>query len=82
MRNKNLNIDVPYPKSGIFINDREKTSYGVGYSELTKIGDNIASGSIRVFVNATADNVSYDALFSLSASQDFVEMEVSHVKGV
>ena len=83
IRNKNLKVDVPYPKSGIFINDVPTTSYGVGYTELTKMGNNIASSSIHMFVNATqANNVSYDAVFSLAASQDFVEMEVTHVTGV
>ncbi len=82
IRNKSLNLDVPYPKSGIFIDDGPGTAYGVGYTELTKIGDNIASSSIHAFVNATASNVTYDAVFSLAASQDFIEMEVTHVTGV
>ena len=83
IRNKNLNLDVPYPKSGIFIDDKAKTAYGIGYTELTKIGNNVASSSIHVFVNATqANNISYDAVFSLAASQDFVEVEVTHVTGV
>lgn len=83
IRNKNLNnLDVPYPKSGIFINDKSKSAYGVGYTELTKIGDSLTSSSIHVFVNATEANVAYDAVFSLAASQDFVEMEVTHVSGV
>ncbi len=82
IRNKDLNLNISYPKSGIFIDDKPKTSYGTGYTELTKLGSNIASGGIHVFVNATEAGVSYDVLFSLTASQDFVEMEVTHVTGV
>ena len=82
IRNKNLNVDIPYPKSGVFIDDKATTSYGVGYTELTKIGDNIASSGIRVILNATASSVTYEVLFSLASSQDFVEMEVLHVTGV
>ncbi|HLC77045.1 MAG TPA: hypothetical protein VJH04_02465, partial [archaeon] len=62
--------------------DKATTSYGVGYTELTKIGDNIASSGIRVILNATASSVTYEVLFSLASSQDFVEMEVLHVTGV
>lgn len=82
MRNKNLNVDIPYPGSGIFIDDKDKTSYGIGYTELTKMGDNIASSAIRVVLNATAANVTYEALFSLASAQDFVELEVTQITGV
>ncbi len=82
MRNKNIDFNVSYPRSGIFINDKETTSYGSGYTELTQLGNSMASGSIHLFLNATAANVTYDATFSLAASQDFIEFQVGHVTGV
>lgn len=82
MRNKRLNLNVSTPKSGIFINDKETTSYGIGYTELTKLGETSDSSSIHVYINATAANVTYDATFTLATSLDFVTLQVSHVTGV
>jgi len=81
MRNKALDINVSYPRSGVFINDKQNTAYGVGYTELTKFGINIASSSIHLYVNATQANVAYDVSFSLGASQDFIEMHATRVVG-
>lgn len=81
MRNKRLDLNISYPRSGIFINDKETTSYGVGYTELTQIGENIQSSSIHLFVNATAANVTYDATFALSTGLDFIDLEITHVTG-
>ena len=81
MMDKRLDMNVSYPKSGIFINDKETTSYGVGYTELTSLGETLDSSSIHVFVNATAANITYDATFSLATSLDFVDLQVSHVTG-
>ena len=81
MRNKALDINVSYPRSGVFINDKQNTAYGVGYTELTKLGINIASSSIHLYVNATQANVAYDVSFSLGASQDFIEMHATRVVG-
>jgi hypothetical protein len=80
MKNKVLNVNAT-PVSGIFVNDKDATSYGVGYTELTKLGDTLTSSSIHVFVNATAGDAEYDVLFTLGASQDFVDMQVTHVVG-
>lgn len=80
MRNKNLSLNVSYPKSGVFIDDKETSSYGNGYTELTQKGENIASSSIHLYMNSTA-NITYDATFSLKAGQDFLEFGVAHVTG-
>jgi len=82
MLNKRLSVNVSHPRSGIFVDDRETTSYGIGYSELTRLGEGLDSSSIHVFVNATAANVTYDATFSLSTSLDFIDLQASHVTGV
>lgn len=81
MRNKNLSLNVSYPKSGIFIDDKETSSYGNGYTEITQKGENIVSSSIRMYMNSTA-NITYDATFSMRAGQDFIELAVAHVTGL
>ena len=80
-RNKALNVNISYPHSGIFINDKDSTSYGVGYTELTRAGSSLTSSAIHIYLNSTAANVSYDVTFSLGASQDFVEMKATHISG-
>ena len=82
MRNSRLNLNVSYPHSGIFVNDLEKTSYGNGYTELTSIGNNLVSSSVHLHLNSTAANVTYDAVFSLAAGKDFLELQAKNVKGV
>lgn len=81
MRNKNFTINVSYPRTGIYINDREGTSYGAGYTELTRQGDNLASSGIHLFVNSTSTNVTYDMVFLLAASQDFIGVAATKVTG-
>ncbi len=81
IRNKRLNLDIR-PRSGIFINNSVPTSFGVGYSELAQISENIASSGIHVYVNATNGNATYDAIFSLGPSQDFIEFYATHVTGI
>ena len=80
MRNKALNLNVT-PKSGIFINDKDASSYGTGYTALTQQGENLASGGIFVFVNSTGGNVSYEATFTLGSGNDFLETQVKNVVG-
>lgn len=83
MRIKNLSLNISNPGSGIFIDDRLTTSYGVGYTELTRAGENLISSGIHVYVNATATtNVTYDATFSLKAGQDFIGFGATHITGV
>ena len=77
MRIKNLNVDVT-PKSGIFIDEKTNSSYGYGYSELTEQGYNIPSAGIRLWLNSYA-NITYEALFTLSAGSDFIELEIKHI---
>lgn len=82
MRNKNINVNVSYPHSGIFINDLEKSSYGTGYTELTRLGDTLTSSGIHLYLNSSQQNVTYDAIFSLNSGQDFLDMQVKNVNGV
>jgi uncharacterized ubiquitin-like protein YukD len=78
IRNRRQSIDMA-PKSGIFINEKSDSSYGYGYTKLTAT-ENVQSASILMHINSTA-NITYDAIFTLSAGMDFVEMEVHNVKG-
>jgi hypothetical protein len=81
IRNKRLGLDIYNPRSGIFINNSIPTSFGTGYTELAQLSESIASSSIHIYVNATNANVSYDGIFSLGPSQDFIEFYVTHVSG-
>ncbi|MBI2579318.1 MAG: hypothetical protein HYW27_00270 [Candidatus Aenigmarchaeota archaeon] len=65
------------PASGIFVNDQVNTSYGTGYTELTQTTDADSKG-IRAFVNS-ASGMQYEALFTLQAAKDFVELQVKRV---
>lgn len=78
VRNKRQNIDI-MPRSGIFINEKPDSAYGLGYTTLSK-SENLQTASILAHLNSTA-NITYDAIFTLSAGLDFVEMEVRNVKG-
>lgn len=82
MQNKNLTLNITNPRSGIYVNDKDSSSYGVGYTELTRIGNTITDSSIHVFLNSTVAGISYDATFSLKASQDFITLRVNNVNGV
>ena len=78
IRNKRSNVNVT-PISGIFIGDIANTSYGNGYSELTRAGT-VQESSIHVLVNSSSFR--YDALFTLRSAQDFVELEVKNIQSV
>lgn len=69
------------PGSGIYINDRGDTTAGTGYSLLTNQGREIESSSILVFVNSTA-GITYEALFTLTAGTDFIDLQVKKITGV
>lgn len=65
------------PTSGIFVNDQVNTSYGTGYTELSNAGTS-DTRSIRAFVNSSS-GIQYEALFTLQAAKDFVELQVKRV---
>lgn len=80
IKNKLANVNIT-PVAGLFINDLTNTSYGNGYTEITRYGNDIGSSSLRVFMNSTG-GYQYEALFTLTAGQDFVELEIKHVRTV
>ena len=65
------------PVSKIMIDGMDNSSYGTGYTELIEKNDYLTSGAIRAYVNSTS--FSYEVFFALSASSDFVEMDVRRV---
>ena len=65
------------PSSGITINNLENSRYGNGFTELTQTTDADSKG-IRAFVNSTS-GLQYEALFTLQAAKDFVELQVKRV---
>lgn len=76
IENKLANVTIT-PKSRITIDEKEESSYGYGYSELTQTGHYLVSAGIRLFMNTSY--VRYEALFTLGAGQDFVELEIKHI---
>lgn len=78
IKNKLAGVNVT-PVAGLFINDLTNTSYGIGYTEITRYGNDIGSSSIRMFMNSTGE-YQYEALFSLIAGQDFVTLEIKHIR--
>jgi hypothetical protein len=77
IRNKRQDVNMT-PNSGIFVNEKPKSSYGYGYTELAE-QNNIQTGSILMHINSTA-NITYDAVFTLSSSSDFIDLEIRNVK--
>lgn len=77
--NKRSNVNIT-PISGIFVGEDHTTSYGNGFTELTRAGSTLQDSSIRVLVNSSS--VRYEALFTLRSAQDFVELEIKNVQGV
>jgi hypothetical protein len=77
MKNKVTGVNIT-PTSGIYIDEYDNSSYGQGYTELTSKGEYLTSASIRLVMNSSA-NIEYEALFTLGAGKDFIEMEVRHI---
>lgn len=68
------------PGSGIYINDNTATAAGNGYTALTNQGKNIESAAILAFVNSSS-GITYEALFTLSAGTDFIDLQVKKITG-
>ncbi|MBI2971523.1 MAG: hypothetical protein HYY37_03870 [Candidatus Aenigmarchaeota archaeon] len=69
------------PIVAIYIEDIANTTYGTGYTQLTSTGSSLQSAGIKIFVNSTG-GTEYEALFTLRADQDFLEMEVKNVRRI
>lgn len=78
IRNKRSNVNIT-PVSGIFIGDAFNTSYGNGYTELTRSGSVLQDSSVRIVVNSTG-GTRYEALFTMRSAQDFVELEIKNLQ--
>ncbi|MFH0832702.1 MAG: hypothetical protein V1900_03225 [Candidatus Aenigmatarchaeota archaeon] len=76
VNNKQANINISKPKAWIFV-DETDVSAGNGYSELTKLGSFLTSSGIKLYINTTTAR--YEALFTLGAGNDFLEMEVKQI---
>lgn len=81
IRNKRQGINYNNPRTGLFINDVDNTSVGTGYTELQLQSPNLQQNSIILHLNSSA-NISYDAVFTMSAATDFIELSVRNIKGV
>ncbi|MEM7819682.1 MAG: hypothetical protein QXD48_02530 [Candidatus Aenigmatarchaeota archaeon] len=77
IRNKRADVNIT-PLTAIYIDDQLNTSYGYGYTELTRIGKNIPSSGIRLWLNSSG-NITYETLFTLDTISDFVTLEIRHI---
>ena len=66
------------PASRITIGSDETSSYGNGSTELTEAGSYLLSSGIRLDLSTA--NVRYQALFTLGAGQDYIEMEIKNIE--
>lgn len=80
IRNKRQDVNISYPRAGIFVNDLNGSFYGTWYTDLTQTGSR-QQNSIVIYMNSSA-NITYDAVFTMSAATDFFELAVKNVKGV
>lgn len=78
IENKLTGINITKPISRIYINDNINTTFGNGYTELSEKGSGISSASIKIFMNSN-EGTHYEAIFTLSSSKDFVELEVRNI---
>ena len=76
MRNKRSGITIVPRASAISINDTAASTFGNGYTELGPAS--LQAASINVHVNSSVTQ--YDAVFTLAAGNDFVELEVKNIK--
>jgi len=77
IENKLAGVNIT-PVSRITIEDNETSSYGNGSTELTEIGSYLVTSAIRLYLNTTS--VKYEALFTLGAGQDYVELEIRNIE--
>mgnify|MGYP001615330433 CR=1 FL=1 len=78
INNKRVNVNIT-PITYIYIDDNLDNAVGNGFTELTTQGSNLLSAGIRVYVNSSGTK-EYDAVFTLKAAQDFVELEIKNIK--
>lgn len=78
IRNKKQNVNIT-PITYIYMDDNLNNAVGDGFTELTVLGSNLLSGGIRVYVNSSGTK-EYDAIFTLSSAQDFIELEIRNIK--
>jgi len=75
IRNVRADVNISNPRTGIYVNDDVDTSAGTGYTKLTREGTNLASSGVLLWLNSTQGTI-YEAIFTLGAEADFVEMNV------
>ncbi|MBI5061180.1 MAG: hypothetical protein HZB67_02600 [Candidatus Aenigmarchaeota archaeon] len=73
VKNKKLGISIK-PKTTIYIN--ETIQSGNGFTELTVKGNDLTSAGIRFLMSST---ISYEAIFTLSAGADFVDLKFAAI---
>lgn len=77
IQNKIANRTI-VPRTGLYINDQLNTSFGIGYTEFVSSGGQTTVAAVRLYMNSTA-GTQYDAIFTLNAVSDFIEMDVRNI---
>lgn len=78
MTEKTNGVSIIPVNSSIHIDDNSSSSYGIGYSELSRSGSALPFCTVHFFVNATA--VSYDVYYRLYAGADFLSVSVRNIR--
>jgi flagellin-like protein len=74
---KPKNVDLIPSDSSIFIDDKEESSYGYGYSEPLNLNKTLTKAEALVHLNTSYAN--YDILYTLYAGADFLTIKVINI---
>ncbi len=78
MTQKTNGVSILPVNSSIYIDDNSSSSYGIGYSELSRSGSALPFCTVHFFVNAST--VSYDIYYRLYAGADFLAVSVRNIR--
>jgi len=73
---KDNSMNVTPVDSSIVLDDIPSTSYGNGYSELVRSGDNLPKAEVLVHVNTTY--AVYDVIYTLQSGTDFLIIKIQN----
>jgi len=74
---KNSGATLTLSNSSIVIDENLTTSYGSGYSEILKPGNNLPLCRVHFYINSTA--MTYDIYYTLYSAADFLVVDVRNV---
>lgn len=78
MTQKSTGTSIIPVNSSIFIDDNSSSSYGNGYSELLRTGNNLPFCTVHFFVNSTP--AKYDVYYRLYSAADFLSVQIRNIR--